>query len=369
MMDERAAIERAIERFQPESGIVDRVYDRRRRKQRIRRIGTAGLALILTAALIAGVVTVSRSRSVPAGPRPPTFRPMPLLNNGAIDGFGITTDGVRVLDRDGLGAFVVKCSGSCTWIPSASWSPDGSHIAFSASCGGGCGSAGDPYHGVRIADPINGSDRLILPGDGIGPLAWSPDGSRMAYAIHGHTAADGWTWDNTWSLMVMNVDGSQEVAVTSGPIIDQVPDSISWSPDGTRIAYAAGGRIFVVGLDGAGPTPIAEGSHAAWSRDGDTIAYLVDCDVRATTPDGLHDRSIVDLATVGSDAATCDAAVDLAWSPDGTELAAMVDRNTLDPIVHADRAVFVIEADGGSTRLRVPWSRGLYDGLAWRPIP
>ena len=59
MMDERAAIERAIERFQPESGIVDRVYDRRRRKQRIRRIGTAGLALILTAALIAGVVTVS----------------------------------------------------------------------------------------------------------------------------------------------------------------------------------------------------------------------------------------------------------------------------------------------------------------------
>ena len=135
--------------------------------------------------------------------------------------------------------------------------------------------------------------------------------------VHGHTAADGWTWDNTWSLMVMNVDGSQEVAVTSGPIIDQVPDSISWSPDGTRIAYAAGGRIFVVGLDGAGPTSIAEGSHAAWSRDGDTIAYLVDCDVRATTPDGLHDRSIVDLATVGSDAATCDGAVDLAWSPDG----------------------------------------------------
>ena len=77
MMDERAAIERAIARFQPESGIVDRVYDRRRRKQGIRRIGTAGLALILTAALIAGVVTVSRSRSVPAGPRPRPSRRCP----------------------------------------------------------------------------------------------------------------------------------------------------------------------------------------------------------------------------------------------------------------------------------------------------
>ena len=35
----------------------------------------------------------------------------------------------------------------------------------------------------------------------------------------------------------------------------------------------------------------------------------------------------------------------------------MVDCNMLDLIVHADRAVFVIEADGGSSSASGAWSR------------
>jgi WD40 repeat protein len=365
MIDERDAIERAIQRFRPEPGIVDRVYDRLHRKQRTQRIEAAALALLLAAGVVGGAVAVSRSRNVPVEPAPPIV--LPRMHNGSIDGFGFT-NGVRELDADRLGAFVVKCSGSCTEIFDAGWSPDGSLLAFSTSCGGGCGSAGDPYHGVRLFDPASASDRLILPGDGIGPLAWSPDSTRIAYAIHGHMGATGWVWDKTWSLRSMNVDGSGQIELRSA--LQQGPDSISWSPDGSRIAYAAGGGVFVIGVDGSDATRIADGSNAAWSPDGRTIAYLDECEVRLTTPDGQHDLALVDLSAVRADAASCDGAVDLIWSPDTRELAAMVDRARSAPNVRSSRAVFVVQADVSGARLLAPWSRHFrIQGLTWKPIP
>ena len=371
MIDERGAIERAMQRFQPEPGIVDRIYDRRHRKRRAQRIEAAALGLLLAAGVVGGAVAVSRSRSVPVQP-PPSISPLPRMHNGSIDAFGIGSNGVRALDvrafPHGIGAFVVKCSGSCTEIFDASWSPDGNRIAFSASCGGGCGSAGDPYHGVRIAVPASGSDRLILAGDGIGPLAWSPDGTRIVYASHGHMEARGWIWDRTFSLWSIDVDGSDQVRLKSG--ITSGLDSLTWSPDGTRIAYAAGGSIYVVGVDGSDQKRIADGSNAAWSPDGRTIAYLVACEIRTITPGGEHDRSLVDLSAVRPDAASCDGAVDLLWSPDGRELAAMVDRDVYDPKVVSSRAVFVVEADGTRTRLLWPWNRNFStSGIAWQPIP
>src|SRR4051812_12734235 len=118
MTDERTILERAIERFQPESGIVDRVYERRDRRQRTQRIAAATLALLLTAGVVAGLAAVSRSQSEPGHPPPPTL-PM-RMHNGSIDTFGFT-NGVRMLDPRGVGAFVVKCADSCTEIFDASW--------------------------------------------------------------------------------------------------------------------------------------------------------------------------------------------------------------------------------------------------------
>jgi Tol biopolymer transport system component len=294
------------------------------------------------------------------------------MHNGSIDVFGFLTNGVRALDvhasPDGNGAFVVKCSGSCTKISDASWSPDGTRLAFSASCGGGCGSVGDPYHGVRIAVPASGSDRLVVAGDGIGPLAWSPDGSRIVYASHGHMEARGWITDRTWSLWSIDVHGSDPVQLKSG--LTTGLDSVSWSPDGSRIAYASGGSIYTVGVDGSDQRRIAEGTNAAWSPDGRTIAYLVGCDIRTTTPEGEHDRSLVDLSAVRFDTASCDGAVDLLWSPDGRELAAVVDRDVANVTVPSSRAVFIVEADGTRVRLLSAWNRNFdASGIAWQPIP
>jgi Tol biopolymer transport system component len=177
-----------------------------------------------------------------------------------------------------------------------------------------------------------------------------------------------WIWERTYSLRSMGVDGSDQVELKSG--ITAGLDSVSWSPDGSRIAYAAGGSIYIVGVDGSGQTQIADGSNAAWSPDGRTIAYLVGCDVRMTTPEGEHDRSLVNLSAVRPDAASCDGAVDLVWSPDGRELAAMADRDVTDPKVPSSRAVFVVGADGTRIRLLSAWNRNFStSGIAWQPIP
>jgi Tol biopolymer transport system component len=250
----------------------------------------------------------------------------------------------------------VECGGSCTEVRGADWSPDGTRLAFTATCGGGCATAGDPYHGVRVVNLARGSDDLIVPGEGVGPLAWSPDGTLIAYV-------------QDQQIFVANTDGSGRRPLFPVPDAPSFPSSPSWSPDGSRLVYSAQDRLFVVGLDGTPPSPLVEGSYPAWSRDG-RIAYLAGCDLRATSPDGTNDVSLVNLAEVQPDAAGCDTAIDLKWSPDGTKLAAMVDRDVLSPTTRSSRGVFVVNADGSSARLASDWSRGNdYWGLTWRPIP
>ena len=89
-----------------------------------------------------------------------------------------------------------------------------------------------------------------------------------------------------------------------------------------------------------------------------------------TTPEGEHDRSLVDLSAVRYDTASCDGAVDLLWSPDGKELAAVVDRDVTNVTVPSSRAVFIVEADGTRVRLLSAWNRKFdASGIAWQPIP
>jgi Tol biopolymer transport system component len=49
----------------------------------------------------------------------------------------------------------------------------------------------------------------------------------------------------------------------------------AWSPDGTRIAFAGKGGIWIMDADGSDPRPIdgATGTSPVWSRDGRKIAY------------------------------------------------------------------------------------------------
>lgn len=99
--------------------------------------------------------------------------------------------------------------------------------------------------------------------------SWSPDHTRIAYAA-------GLFSGNVYSLWILDLrDGSQTEFVTAA----EGQDRPSWSPDGTKIAYGAKGDLWV--------KAVAPGSEAiqltntvgiteerpVWSPDGNTLYY------------------------------------------------------------------------------------------------
>ena len=56
-------------------------------------------------------------------------------------------------------------------------------------------------------------------------LAWSPDGTQIAFAT---------TRDGNFEIYVMDFDGSHQIDLTNDPANDFSPD---WSPDGLEILF------------------------------------------------------------------------------------------------------------------------------------
>lgn len=155
----------------------------------------------------------------------------------------------------------------------AVFSPDGRRIAFVSQRDEPEGSDifvatlnGDRLEDVRNLTPrASGSAGLdVTP-------AWSPDGTKIAFASN----RDG----TDFKLWVMNADGSNSRQLTSaGFSADVLP---SWSPDGTLIAFQRrSGALYRVGL-----LPAVGGAAAffefdgdayapAWSPDGERIAFV-----------------------------------------------------------------------------------------------
>ena len=205
--------------------------------------------------------------------------------------------------------------------------------------------------GVLFIVPAGG-DPLALtdPRSDVMAPAWSPDGRRIAFhAYSTDTDRDRTiTRNDNASLFVIDLDCPGPLAecqveparLTDGAADDRFP---AWSPDGSRIAFAArdggGAAIALIDADcAASEAGCARSRRAlvrgeglyldpAWSPDGSAVAFLAVTDSR---PDGalsrLEDFAALYLVEVETGALRELAPADspkagLAWSPDGAWLA------------------------------------------------
>lgn len=173
---------------------------------------------------------------------------------------------LSVLNADGSETLLVD-SGCAYCLSGGSFSPDGSEVVYANMTPDGAS------HGIYVVDAVGGTPRrLPAAGQDPGGAVFSPDGSRIAYF------AGGGDHDN--AIWLMNADGSGSHALLwDTPVMrnSRGPGYLGWSRDGSHLVFGiAHGpwSIYVVRTDGSGLTRvIAHGIHPEWSPDGSRIAY------------------------------------------------------------------------------------------------
>lgn len=260
---------------------------------------------------------------------------------------------------------------------SHAWAPDGRRVAVTLDEIGG--QLGYPL-GLHVIDVVSGRDvqipanppkttadatkaraylRAVRDRLGCWPpteLAWSPDGTRLAYRCPSSAYLGASGRSGRSALIVLSLAGTGHRVLTAGfwP---------SWSPDGTRIVYATRalpGRqssVYSIAADGSDRRLLARAAAApAWSPDGRVIAYHGPCGVRLVTPDGVD----VTPNASGSRCRILPSGRPM-WSPDGRKLA-----------IATDKAVYVVGRTGASRRLVLDRSIATQYGNqpgrpSWRP--
>jgi Tol biopolymer transport system component len=141
---------------------------------------------------------------------------------------------------------------------SPDWSPRGDWIAFEAESTYNLSS-------VWLKNVTDGQAVRLTPQDRrrVTP-AFRPDGQRVAYAAYprvvGNMIYDG------WEVRCVNVDGTQDVAVT--PLMCDVPiRSLRWSPDGARLYFLRSDSLFTVKASGESLAYVPSGMGRAAAFD------------------------------------------------------------------------------------------------------
>ena len=163
--------------------------------------------------------------------------------------------------------------------------------------------------------------------------------------------------DGNFEIYIMDSDGTNEERLTSNAAADLSP---SWSPNGTKIAFARADVIYVMEANGTNVKKLTESSLVSsdpeWSPDGKRIVF-------SAIADGT-DRDIYVLDTadgIANDITEGSASDDFepAWSPDGSRILFTSGINA------TNSGIFIMNANGGDRSLLV--SDGSNRQADWSP--
>jgi hypothetical protein len=226
---------------------------------------------------------------------------------------------IWVMSADGSGQTFVTCDGGPRSGPppvysDPAWSPDGRRIAAS-------------WRGIWVMSADGTGQTRLVRGSADAP-AWSPDAQRIAFNDNAMARLGG-----LWTILAMNVDGSDQVALTKGFYDDRHP---AWSPDGERIAFARERDISAMNADGRDEVNLTDGPEAdqapTWSPDGERIAFAR----RASFEPGTFSNIWVIDADGADEARRLNIRGSApTWSPDGERIA-----------FERDADIWVMNADG-----------------------
>jgi TolB protein len=304
-----------------------------------------GLAALVTIALLAAgcaSAPASGRSSSSAAPRVP-------LGTIAFSSNRLVAWDIYVIRTDGTGLTrLTHVATDGAFDPT--WSPDGTKIAYAVYNG----SQNNWHLWVMDAD---GSSQTELT-RGYMP-AWSPDGSEITYAIYPNTPT------SPQHIYVMNADGTDRKQVTTGPGCDAFP---AWEPNGIIVfertlnpEKCAGGHddMFAVNPDGSGLLRLTTGQsygNPSPSPDGTRIAIQDFKRNRIEIFSAYGDATVTLVAANAVDFGS--SWVDAAWSPDGKALA-------LAGSYTGNVGLYIVNADG-SGLTKVPNGEDASDP-AWKP--